>query len=318
MRPMLASPGPASGPPAGPDWAHEIKWDGVRLLVDLHPAHPAGLRLTTRTERDVTRAFPELQTIRELGTDVLLDGEVVRLEQGRPSFGGIGERLHASDTARVRRQAASAPVTVLLFDLLRIDGLDLTGLPWSHRRRALESLVPGSPRWQVPPVYDDGRDLLDATADQGLEGVVSKRRSAPYRPGTRSPDWVKFPHRATRTVLIGGWRPQADSDGHLRPGRGRLGAVLVGEPGPDGLRYLGRVGSGLSGRAGAGLLEELGPLTVPTSPFGDAVPDLDARGTTWVRPALAIDVESLGLASGGRLRQPSYRGRRHDLGPEDL
>lgn len=315
MRPMLASPGVPGRPPAGGDWAHEVKWDGVRLLADVDSR---GLRLTTRTERDITLALPELAGLTDLADDVLLDGEVVRLEDGRPSFGGIGDRIHTADAARAGRLARSHPVTLIVFDLLRIDGLDLTPLPWSRRREALEALVPTGPRWQVPPVYADGADLLEATAEQGLEGVVSKRRSARYRPGVRSPDWRKHPHRATRSVVVGGWRPQADSDGTLRAGRGRLAALLVGEPTPQGLRYLGRVGSGVTASIRAVLEPTFAASSRPDSPFSDPVPDLDARGTIWVEPTVVLEVASLGLASGGRLRQPSLLGVRRDLTATDL
>jgi bifunctional non-homologous end joining protein LigD len=163
----------------------------------------------------------------------------------------------------------------------------------------------------VPSTYDDGLALQTATLEQGLEGVVSKRLSSRYRPGRRSPDWLKFPHRASRSVVIGGWRLETDS-AH------RLGAVLVGQPTPDGLAYLGRVGSGLAGREQERVLRALQGRSVDVSPFSDPVPAADARGTQWVRPEVVIDVQSLGLSAQGRLRQPSYRGLRPDQSPDDV
>jgi bifunctional non-homologous end joining protein LigD len=141
--------------------------------------------------------------------------------------------------------------------------------------------------------------------------VVSKKRSSRYHFGRRTKDWLKFPNRPVRSYVVGGWRFETDS-------ASRLGAVLVGEPTPEGLSYRGRVGSGIAGREGPRLMEILGPLRADTSPFCDEVPRIDAKGTTWLRPEVVVDIQSLGVTRGGRLRQPSYQGVRTDLAPADL
>lgn len=305
MRPMLATL--TESLPQGPGWVHEVKWDGMRVLADVRGG---GLTLTSRSGRDVTASFPELVALAELYDDMLLDGEVVALEAGRPSFGALAERMHVSDPRRAARAAVARPVTFIAFDLLRLLGQDLVDQPWSTRRALLEQLDLDGPRCQVPPTYDDGEGLLAATVDQGLEGVVSKRRDAPYAPGRRSPDWLKRPHRDSVSVVIGGWRPEV--------GGTRLGAVLVGLPDTDGWRFVGRVGSGLAGRAGASLLTRLRPLERADSPFATEVPREDATGTTWVEPEIVVDVAALGRSSGGRLRQPSFQRVRTDLTATDL
>lgn len=322
MRPMLATHGdPRTGPPSGPEWAHEIKWDGIRLLADVTDGR---LRLLTRSGRDIAVALPELQALVQVGDDVLLDGEAVTMIAGRPSFSHVVDRVHTASAGAAERLARTRPVTYLAFDLLRLDGMDLTGLPWSARRAALEDLVDAVPGVQVSPVYDDGRGLLAATADQGLEGVLSKRRSSPYREGVRSPDWLKFPHRDVRSVVVGGWRPQTGT-------AGRLGAVHVGVPVDDGagrpavdaegrllLDYRGRVGSGLAGRAGMQLLARLEQVARAPYPFTTDIPRPEAAGSTWLLPQVVIDVAALGVTADGRLRQPSFQGVRADLTPEDL
>ena len=308
MRPMLASTGTVI--PAGPDWAHEIKWDGMRLLADVAGGR---LRLTSRNENDVTGSFPELSTLADcsgLPADMLLDGEVVALDAGVPSFSALAERMHVSNATKARRLAADLPVTFMVFDLLRLAGADLTGDPLAARRAALEEIALTGPNVQVPPAYEDGAALQAATREQGLEGVVSKRLSSRYRPGRRSRDWLKFPHRASMSVVIGGWRLETGSDR-------RLGAVLVGRPAPDGLAYLGRVGSGLAGHEQERVLAALEGRGVDASPFADKIPKVDAQGTRWVRPEVVVDVQSLGLSAQGRLRQPAYRGLRPDLSPDD-
>jgi len=307
MRPMLASRG--TSVPTGAGWIHEVKWDGMRVLAEVRDG---ALTLWSRNENDVTVSFPELRDVGVLaGHDVLLDGEVVAMAGGIPTFGALADRMHVSSAARARQLARTNPVTLIVFDVLRLDGRDLVGEPWTVRREALASLGIGSAHWQVPPVYDDGAMLMDATKAQGLEGVLSKKCSSTYQAGRRSKDWLKFPHRPTLSYVVGGWRHETDSES-------RLGAVLVGAPGPKGLSYRGRVGSGITGKAAQRLLEVLEPLETEKSPFCDEVPRVDALGTVWVRPEVVVEVAALGVTNGGRLRQPSYQGVRFDLSPADV
>jgi bifunctional non-homologous end joining protein LigD len=267
--------------------------------------------LRSRNENDVTVSFPELAGLADLGHDALLDGEVVALDDGVPRFGALADRLHVRNARRARELSKSNPVTLLVFDVLSVDGEDLTGRPLRDRRAVLEALGVEGPHWQVPAVYDDGAMLLRATEQQGLEGVVSKKLSSKYLPGRRTTSWLKFPHRRRASYVVGGWRLETDS-------ATRLGAVLVGEPGPDGLRYRGRVGSGIAGKEGPRLRELLDPLLTTGSPFCDEVPKVDALGTVWVRPELVVEVATLGLTPAQRLRQPSYLGVRSDLTAADL
>jgi len=274
--------------------------------------HPDGeLHIRSRNEKDARVSFPELHGLAALRRDLVLDGEVVAFLDGIPTFGALADRMHVGNARRAALLAESNPVTLLVFDLLRLDREDLTGRPLSERRALLEGLGLLDVHWQVPATYDDGDMLLEATAAQRLEGIVSKKRSSLYHPGRRSPDWLKFPHRAIGSYVVGGWRHETDS-------ASRIGAVLVGEPTGDGLVYRGRVGSGIAGKEGQRLLGRLEPLVADASPFADQVPTVDAAGTVWVRPELVVDIAALGLTPAKRLRQPSYRGVRPDLTPEDL
>lgn len=304
---MLATA--TAAPPSGPDWAHEIKWDGMRVLADLHAG---GLRLTSRNGNDVSVSFPELAGLAGAYDDLLLDGEVVAFDAGRPSFAALAARMHVRERRKAERLAAAHPVTYVVFDVLRLFGQELIGQPWSGRRNLLERLdLHEVDHLQVPPVYDDGAQLLLATREQGLEGLVSKRRSAAYLPGRRSADWLKTSNRATISAVVGGWRPETGS-------AQRLGAVLVGRPGPAGLMYAGRMGSGLAGKAAVAMAQLLAPLTRPDSPFADEVPAPDAKEVTWVQPLIVVELKSLGQTGGGRLRQPAFLGIRADLTPQDL
>jgi bifunctional non-homologous end joining protein LigD len=241
MRPMLATP--TRRVPTGPEWAHEVKWDGMRILADIHDGQ---VRLTSRTERDVTVAFPELAGLANEFEDMLLDGEAVVLRDGIPSFAALAERFHVTSPTKAAALAARAPVTLMVFDLLRLYGVDLTGRSWTDRRATLERLELQGPHWTVPPTFTDGQALWEATREQGLEGIVSKRRSGRYAAGARTEDWVKLPHRTSQSVVIGGWRPETDQVGPARGRpRRRAGGWRAALPGA------GRVGDRRQDRQGA-------------------------------------------------------------------
>ena len=314
MRPMLATKG--THVPPGPEWVHEVKWDGVRVLTEVRSAADGGrLRMWSRNGNDVTIAWPEISTSPLGDRDLLVDGEVIALnENGLPDFRVLQDRMHVRNAQTARRLSGTVPATYMVFDLLRLDGEDLTGLPLEERRARLEGLVEEGlgGTWQVPAVYDDGAMLFEATKQQGLEGIVSKRRRSTYTLDSRTAHWVKFAHRLSASFVVGGWRPQEGSSA------GHLAAVLVGEPTADGLMYRGRVGSGIGGKASRILTDLLADLGRDDSPFDDEVPRVDALGTRWVDPVVVIDVDSHQTARNQRLRQPSYRGVRTDLTPGDL
>ncbi len=303
LLPMLATAG--THVPAGEEWCHEVKWDGVRALA----AVGSGVRFTSRNGNDISAAWPELGTPPPAG-DTVVDGEIIALNaRGLPDFRVLAERIHVRKATSVARLAERVPATFMVFDLLRHDGEDMTGRPLTERRERLGDLDLGRSGWQVPGTYDDGGMLFDATRTQGLEGVVSKRLDSRYRPGERTQHWLKFAHRHRASYVVGGWRPQT--------GGSHLAALLVGEPTANGLLYRGRVGSGIGPKQSRALTELVGSLTRSTSPFADEVPRVDAQGTVWLEPVLVVDVDTHG-AGYERLRQPSYQGVRSDLTPDDL
>jgi bifunctional non-homologous end joining protein LigD len=291
---MLATPGAL---PLSAQWAYELKWDGVRMLVTCTAGRAV---LTSRNGVDRSERWPTLAAIAQSlppGRTVL-DGELVALDgSGKPSFGVL----------MASRSSAPGAVTLCVFDVPVLDGRDLTRAPWSERRATLEQLELQGESWRTPDAFDDGAALLAATAEQGLEGVVAKRRVSPYREGVRSRDWVKVAHRRTTSVVVGGWQA-GGADG--------LKSLVVGVPTPgDRLEPIGSVGSGLSGAEVAVLRPILADLAAAHSPF-DPVPDLVAP--RWVEPVLVVDVEHLGHTEGNRLRQPVFVRARPDLTPTDL
>ncbi len=295
------------------DWAFEMKWDGIRIVASVEPAGP---RLLTRNGNDVTAAYPEVADALRAslsGRVAVLDGEVVALDRrGRPDFGRLQSRMGLRAPRDVERAAAEVPVHYFVFDLLEADGESLIDRPYEERRDLLVGYVREHRGLRVPPVVEgDAKLALTSSAELGLEGIVAKRRDSVYRPGRRSESWVKVKHHRSQEVVVGGWRP----------GRGRradsIGSLLLGVPGPDGLRYVGRVGTGFTDRQLERTAQELASRERDTPPFTD-IPAADARGAVWVEPELVGEVEFAEWTAGGRLRQPSWRGWRPDKSPAEV
>ena len=293
------------------EWA-EIKWDGIRALAFWDGS---GMQLRARSGTDITARYPELTAAAAMlgPVPVVLDGEIVAFDaEGRPSFTRLQNRMHLTQAAEIRVQAERVPVRFHAFDLLARDGEDLTAAPLRERRDVLERLfVHAGTTLLAPPVFDDVDAALEASAAFALEGIVVKNPVSRYRPGTRSGDWLKVKHVRTQEVVIGGIRP-----GHGNRG-GSIGSLLMGIPGPDGLRYVGRVGSGFGERTLRLLDEQLQPLRTEASPFVD-VPREDASDALWVRPDLVGEVAYAEMTPDGRLRHARWRGLRADKSPADV
>ncbi|WP_045740550.1 non-homologous end-joining DNA ligase [Actinoplanes rectilineatus] len=297
LSPMLATAGPL---PGGSDWSYEFKWDGVRVLALFGGGPPD---LFARSGATVTAAYPEIIGL-HLPEGTLLDGEMVVFdENGRPSFPLLAERMHVRDRTRASRLAATVPATYLAFDLLYLDGIDYTGLPYLARRERLEELGMAGPNWMVPPSFGDGVATATAARENQLEGVMAKRSDSVYLPGRRSADWIKVKFEHTGDYVIGGWRP----------GARKLGGLLVGVPTPAGLAFRGRVGGGIGAAAERDLLARLAPLAAGESPFvPGAVPRDDSRGVHWVRPELVAEIRYGNETPDHRLRFPRFLRLRDD------
>ena len=248
-------------------------------------------------------------------TTCVLDGEIVALgEDGRPSFARLQHRMHVANQREARRRAVSDPVTFVAFDVLYLRGHSLLAETYEERRAALESLHLSGETFTTTESFRDvsGQDVLDAAVQNGLEGVVAKRRDSPYRPGRRSTDWVKVKSFRTQEVVIGGW-----TEGHGER-EGSLGALLLGIPSDEGLRYVGKVGTGFSASDRQDLLDDLRPLASPESPFTSPLRRSDAAAAHFVRPEIVGEVAFGEWTTAGRLRHPTWRGLRPDKAPHEV
>lgn len=288
---MLATLGPL---PEGPGWAFEAKWDGIRAVVYVDDP----VRILTRTDRDIASGFPEITAhAARLGEPMVLDGELVALDPaGRPDFGALVGHVHR----RIPHRAV--PAMMFAFDLLHHGDQSLLALPYARRREVLEGLgLTGGPITVPPAFAGDGPSVQAAAEQLGLEGVVAKRLDSAYHPGTRSRAWIKVPRFETVDVLVGGWTPGA--------GRrtGRIGALLVGIPAPEGLWFAGAVGTGFTDAELARLRDLLAPLRIDAAPFVNPVPVEYARDAVWVTPRVEGRVRYRNWTPEGLFRHPSWR-----------
>lgn len=307
VRPMLATAGAL---PAGPGWAYELKWDGVRVLAD---AGPDRFVLTSRSGRDVTMTYPELGGLADACPDALFDGEVVAFVDGRPTFTALQPRMHVREVRKARALQKTIPVTYLIFDVLRLYGVDLTGRPYAERRETLERLDLDVPHCTVPPVFDDGPATVAACEAQNLEGVVAKSLSSRYHPGHRSPEWIKVRTSHRQEFIVCGW--QRGSGGRTD----QIGSLVLGYHDENGaLLYAGQVGTGFTAPMLRTVQEMLEPLRRDGSPFDEELPAPDRKDVLWCDPEVVVMVEFLEWTPSGRLRFPSFQGVRNDKDPREV
>jgi bifunctional non-homologous end joining protein LigD len=312
---MLATAGRLPAAEAG--WAYEMKWDGLRAICYVTSG---GIRLESRTGRDITYAYPELAglaaAVRDGGAkDAVFDGEIVAFgDEAVPSFEALQQRMNLGSAAEAAALAGRVPVSYLAFDLLALNGHALLDLPYRDRRELLNALSLAGRRWQTPPSFTgaSGAEVLAASRHQHLEGVVAKRLASRYEPGRRSASWIKVKNVLRQEVVVGGWQPGEGGRS------GQVGSLLIGVYEPGGLAYAGHVGTGFTQQTLGLLADRLAPLRQDTSPFATEVPREHARLAVWVQPRLVVEVAFTQWTAAGRLRAPAFKGLRDDKDPAQV
>ena len=307
LAPMLAQPADAPFRRAG--WMWEPKLDGYRVLAFLG-AGPVKLR--SRRGLDLAGDFPRLaaELAEQAAGPTILDGEIVAFDAaGKPSFAALQARAQLK-TERERAAADRAtPVAFFAFDLLRLAGIDLTGLPYRDRRRYLAQCLLPSPRVQLVHAVEDGVQLHEAALATGFEGVVGKREDSRYEAGQRSDAWIKVKPVQDGDFVVGGYTRGKGS-------RAALGALLVGYRERGKLRYASHVGSGFDAKSLAAMRAALEPLAVDACPFAE-IPELNGP-TVWVAPRTVVEVSYQGWTSDDHLRAPVFLRVRDDLDPRKV
>jgi bifunctional non-homologous end joining protein LigD len=298
-RPMLATL--TEKLPTGEGWQFEPKWDGYRAL-----AYVRGGEATLRSRRgnDLTQRFARVakELVKALRTpDAVVDGEVVALDSGgKASFSAM--------------QQGSARLAYEVFDLLEVDGESIVDLPLTERRARLEKLLAPNPVVQLSGAFEDGEALFEAASEQGLEGVMAKRRSSRYSEGGRGRDWLKIKTHGRQEFVICGY-----TKGQGRRS-GRFGALVLGVRRGREWEWVGNVGTGFGEREIDELLEQLKPLKRDTSPFKvvPKMPKVKKGDVVWVEPKLVAEIEFAEWTHDGHLRAPSFQGLRIDKAAEDV
>lgn len=282
-------------PPAGPGWLFEVKWDGYRLAVH---RDDRGVRVITRGGFDWTERFPSIAAAAaELDAgSFIIDGEAVVLDAaGRAEFGllqqalgGRGGKLHAERAM------------LYAFDLLYLDGLDLRRMTLAERRHMLEDLIDHESGFLrlSEEVEADGAEFLASACKFGLEGIIAKRRDAPYRSG-RGGDWLKIKCVQSDTFLIIGYEPSGVA-------RGGIGRLLLAAQGNYGLEYVGSVGPGFTHASATALRKQLDRIRAVSPPARG----ISKKGVLWVTPKLAAEIAYVGWTHDDKLRHPAFKGVR--------
>jgi bifunctional non-homologous end joining protein LigD len=288
--------------PDGDDWLHELKYDGYRLGC---AKDSRGVRLESRRGNDWTHSFPELaEAIEALPAHTLLiDGEVTALlPDGRTSFQALQNSFG--------RQPKPS-LTFFAFDLLHLDGRDIAGKPLEERKRGLEALLARAPQPSLikyaEHVIGNGSRVLEQACRLSAEGIVSKRRSAPYRSG-RNRDWLKVKCVLRQEFVVGGF---TDPEGS----RTGVGSMLVGYYSPAReLTFAGKVGTGkgFGQKFWRELREALERLEQKSCPFVPRPAGWLGKHAHWVRPELVVEVVFTEWTEGGHIRHPSLVGFRRD------
>lgn len=287
-----------------PGWLYEVKWDGYRALASLHQGE---VEIRSRNNKSFDAKFyPVFNALKEWNIDVVIDGEIVVLdEKGKSDFGRLQEW----------RSEADGQLYYYLFDILWLDGRDLTQLPLTERKDILRSVIPDNDILRMSENFEaTGTEFFAAAKKMGLEGIIAKKADSIYAPGLRTRDWLKIKTARRQEVVIGGYTINKGSD---KP----FSSLLVGVFEKGRLQYTGKIGTGFSRQLQKEMLNKFKPLVRKSSPFTTTPdinkpsrfrPDPPQAKAVWLKPELLCEVSFREMTSDGVMRHPSFEGMRED------
>jgi bifunctional non-homologous end joining protein LigD len=302
LKPMLATL--VNKPFDSEEWVYEVKWDGYRALGFVNKGT---VELKSRNDKSFSDKFyPVTAALRKWNVNAIVDGEIVVIsENGVASF---------SDLQNWRSEA-DGELMYYVFDILWLEGRDLTGLPLTERKMILESVAPDHSIIQVSRLFtESGLEFFDAAKKMGLEGIIAKKAGSLYHPGLRSKEWLKIKANKRQEMVIGGYTKNEDSS---KP----FSSLLVGVFDTGRLIYTGKVGTGFNDETQQSMLKQFKKLVIKKSPF-DISPDINKPSrfrpnpphavATWLKPVLVCEVSFAEMTGDGIMRHPSFEGLRMD------
>lgn len=297
IKPMLATL--TDKPFDNKDWIFEIKWDGYRAIAEVEEGK---VELYSRNLLSFNDDYPSVvESLKALGHNAVLDGEVVALdEKGYPNF----------QLLQNRKGNANLNIQYYVYDLIYIDGHDLTSLPLIERKEILQSFLPDLPNIKYSDhVVENGEDFFKEAQKSNLEGIIAKDANSPYRIGKRSNEWLKIKTTRRQEAVIAGFTAPRGS-------RKLFGALVLGIYENGEFKYVGHSGGGFNSKSLQEIYERLEPLIQKISPFREKVPT--NMPVTWVKPALVCEIQFSEWTSEGSMRHPIFQGLREDKAPEEV
>jgi DNA ligase D-like protein (predicted ligase)/DNA ligase D-like protein (predicted 3'-phosphoesterase) len=296
-KPMLARV--AQQPFSGKDWIFEIKWDGFRAIAYVSK----DLSLRSRNQKELKYNFPELEELTKLTHNVVLDGEIVTMKEGKPDFQSLLERSQVTSPTEIELQAKRTPVVYVVFDILEKGGVSLIYLSLTKRKEILkESVKEGKHVLLSDFVEEKGEAYYRVVLEKGLEGVMAKKKDSVYEQGVRSGSWLKIKKLHSCDCVIFGYTK--GSGARLET----FGALLLGLYDGETPVYVGKVGTGFSQVVLEMLSEKFQRLKTTEAPFEPNIPD----EVTWLKPELVCEVGYQVVTRDLRLRMPRFIGLRED------
>jgi bifunctional non-homologous end joining protein LigD len=301
-KPMLARL--AHEPFSSEAWIFEIKWDGFRAIAYVNEA----LSLRSRNGKELKYNFPELEELRQLTRNVVLDGEIVVMKEGKPDFQALLERGQAASQVEIELQAKRSPVVYVVFDILEKDAVPLVDLPLTERKEILKNSVKEGKHVLLSDfVEEKGEAYYRVALEKGLEGVMAKKKDSTYEPGVRSGNWLKIKKLRSCDCVIFGYTKGSGARAET------FGALLLGLYGDKKPVYVGKVGTGFSQAVLEKLSERFQQLKTGKAPFSLDIPD----EVTWLKPELICEIGYQMVTHDMRLRMPRFLGLREDKLPSE-
>jgi DNA ligase D-like protein (predicted ligase) len=302
-KPMLAKT--AESPFSSKDWIYEVKWDGIRAISYVS----SDFSIKSRNDVELAHNFPELEELRELAPNTVLDGELVVIKNGKADFQALLERNRTAPAQDFQFTARSSPVTYIVFDILEKQGKTLIDLSLSERKRILrESVKEGKHVTLSVYVEEKGEDYYEAALQRGVEGIMAKKKSSPYLPGIRSENWLKIKKLLSCDCVIFGY---TKGEGNREK---TFGALILGLYDSGRPVYVGKVGTGFSDKD----LEVLTDAFQQISVQGRTLQGVDVpEKITWLKPELVCEVAYQMVTKDGRLRMPRFHVLRTDKKPSE-